>query len=490
MLEELKKEANRTTTLNGASSLVSSGKFCLDLFAAAGAMRNISREEVLRRFYHAFYEDSLTAMKILFFARDIRGGLGERQVFRTIIKSLAKTEKDVVVKNLKNIPEYGRYDDWIPLLDTPCKRQVLALIKEQLEEDLKRCVSGNVSLLAKWLPSVNAANRETKRFGREVARGLSMTEKEYRKTLTKLRKRIAIIENHLREKDYSFDYEKQPSRALFKYRHAFEKNDGERYRVFLERARSGEARMNTGTLYPYDVIRPLFCFGWQRGESLSAADRMAVDTAWKALPDYTRGENAIAVVDGSGSMYGGGNPMPAEVALSLGIYFAERNTGAFKNHFITFSENPRLVEIKGRDIYEKVNYCTGFQECANTNIQGVFELILRTAVKNKLPREELPKTIYIISDMEFDRCAENADITNFEMMKMKFTAEGYILPKLVFWNVNVWNRQVPVKENESGTVLVSGCSPVIFEKVIGGETSPFQFMIDVIYAPRYDRILA
>lgn len=156
------------------------------------------------------------------------------------------------------------------------------------------------------------------------------------------------------------------------------------------------------------------------------------------------------------------NPKPAEVALSLGIYFAERNKGAFRNHFITFSENPRLIEIKGRDIYDKVKYAASFNEVANTNIQKVFELILRTAVKNKLPQRDLPATVYIISDMEFDACTHDADATNFSYAKGLFGQHGYALPTLVFWNVASRNQQQPVTMNEKGAVLVSGTSPRVF----------------------------
>ncbi|MDE6767006.1 MAG: DUF2828 family protein, partial [Eubacterium sp.] len=211
---------------------------------------------------------------------------------------------------------------------------------------------------------------------------------------------------------------------------------------------------------------------------------------WGALEDFTKDENAIAVVDGSGSMYYCGNPLPASVALSLGIYFAEHSKGAFANHFITFSSSPRLVEIKGRDITEKVRYCESFNEVANTNIQKVFELILHTAVKNKLPQEELPSTIYIISDMEFDMCAEGADITNFEYAKRRYAKYGYNLPKMIFWNVQSRNMQQPVKMNEQGVALVSGCTPRIFSMVKDGKLNPYDFMMDIINYERYAVIAA
>ena len=325
-------------------------------------------------------------------------------------------------------------------------------------------------------------------MGKKIARALGMTDAEYRRTLVKLRARIRIIENNLREKDYTFDYAAHPSKAMFKYRAAFIRNDGERYGVFMEQVEKGEKTLHTGALAPYEILRP--CLRVWEDLELSAEDRMAMDVTWNALEDFTTGENAIVVVDGSGSMYGGDRPMPAAVAMSLGIYFAERNTGAFKGHFITFSENPRLVEIKGRDIVEKVRYCMGYNEVANTNIQRVFELILNTALKNRVPQEEMPARIYIVSDMEFDWCAQDAGLTNFEYAKRLFAENGYKLPEVVFWNVASRHANQPVTMNEQGVALVSGCTPRIFSMVAGGTMSPYTVMMEVLQSERYARISA
>lgn len=485
MLNLLKQELNKTETLNGASTYISSGKFCLDLFASIGALRNVDETEITKSFHRAFCEDKNLAMKILFYARDIRGGLGERKVFRTIIKNLSKTSRTALVKNIQNIPEYGRYDDLLVLMETSCKKEVVAYIKEQLKKDIENIETGEVSLLAKWLPSINATNLQTVKLGKRLAQCLNMSEKEYRQTLSKLRAKIKIIENNLRERDYSFDYSKQPSKVMFKYKKAFIRNDKEHYEEFLKKVRTGVIKMNTKTLYPYDIIRQIV-----DGEELSDGEKEALNVTWNALPDYTKNENALVVVDGSGSMYWDYNPIPAAVAQSLAIYFAQRTKGIFKNHFITFSQTPKLVKIKGDNIYDQVRYCMSFNECANTNIQKVFELILKTASKNKLTQKDMPETIYIISDMEFDTCAEDASLTNFEYMKQKFNENGYKLPKLVFWKINSWVQQVPVKENEQGVVLVSGITPKIFEMVTSGETSPYKFMLETLNSKRYEKISA
>ena len=252
----------------------------------------------------------------------------------------------------------------------------------------------------------------------------------------------------------------------------------------MSRVQSGEAQLHTGTLTPYDIVAPFFT------SRVSDKEAAAIDATWNAQEDFTGDENALVVVDGSGSMYCHIDPMPASVAMSLAVYFAERNKGAFRDHFITFSENPQLVQIKGQTIMEKILYCHNYNEVANTNIQKVFELILRTAVENKVPQEELPAKLYIISDMEFDYCAEDASLTNFQYAKQLFAAHGYQLPEVVFWNVASRNRQQPVTMNEQGVALVSGCSPRIFQMLQSGILSPYTFMLDVLGSERYAVIAA
>lgn len=485
MLEFLKKQANLTHTENGAVTYRSTNSHCLDLFATIGALRHADDRDVISRFLRAYTEDPDMAMKCLFYARDVRGGLGERRVFRTILQWLAAQHPQSVVKNLEYIAEFGRFDDTLCLMGTPCEGPLMQYIKKQLELDLDALEKGeSVSLLAKWLPSVNASNAETVRHAKRIAKTLGMTDAQYRKMLVRLRAKIRIIENNLRERDYTFDYAQQPSKAMFKYRKAFARNDHERYTEFLHKVQRGEATMHTGTLTPYDIVAPFFC------RKVADEERRAIDVTWSAQEDFTGDENALVVIDGSGSMYGGCDPLPAAVALSLGIYFAERNTGAFKNHFITFSENPQLVQIQGNDILDKVRFCHNYNEVANTNIQKVFELILDTAVKNDLPQKELPDKLYIISDMEFDCCTRGADNTNFQYAKNLYASHGYKLPDVVFWSVASRNAQQPLTMNEQGVALVSGSSPRIFSMLSSGTLSPYAFMLEVLGSERYAPIAA
>lgn len=481
MLEQLKEESNITLTENGATTYISTKSHCLDLFLAIGAIRKSPESDIIGRFIKAYAEDENLALKTLFFARDAREGLGERRVFRIILNYLAKYEPESVRRNIEYIAEYGRYDDLQCLIGTPCEKDALQIIEGQLKKDIAS--DTGVSLLAKWLPSVNASNKETVRTARRLARLLAMSEPQYRKTVVALRKKIDIVENRLREQDYTFDYSKLPALAMLKYRGAFYENDFDRYCEYLDNVKHGNAKMHTGVLTPYDVIAP--CFNW-RSDGLSAEERNAMDVTWNALEDFGNDENALAVIDGSGSMY----PRAIAVALSLGIYFAERNKGKFRNHFITFSGRPQLVEIKGSNIAEKVRYCCRYDEVANTNLAAVFNLLLKTAVKYDLPQEELPKRLYIISDMEFDECVENSGTTNFENAKRKYAEKGYTLPEIVFWNVESRNVQQPVTMNENGVALVSGCSPRLFSMVASGELNPYKTMLEILTSERYAKISA
>lgn len=496
MLEYIKKESNQTFTENGAVTYESTGSECLDLFSTIGALRHADDEEIIIRFTRAYTENPDIAMKLLFFARDIRGGLGERKVFRVIMNWLAVHEPETVKKNIEYVAEFGRFDDLLTLIGTECESAMVEYIKKQLESD-KIAMKQNkeVSLLAKWLPSVNATNKTTVKNAKRIAKSLGLNDAAYRKELTELRAYIRILENNLREKNYTFDYEKQPSKALFKYRQAFIRNDGERYSVFISKVENGGAKLHADNVAPYELVEPFLTSGWYGNDrsfmrTITKEEKATLNATWNSFPDFGGDENAIAVVDTSGSMYCMSNPSPAAVALSLGLYFAERNKGIFRNHFIEFSERPQLIEIKGKTFADRLRYLASFNEVANTNLEAVFDLILNAAVKKYAKQEELPTKIIIISDMEFDCCMEDASISNFENAKEKFEKYGYKLPEVVFLNAASRNRQQPVTMKEQGVALVSGVTPRIFSMIAGGNLSPYTFMLEVLESERYAKIVA
>ncbi|MBO5224117.1 MAG: DUF2828 family protein [Clostridia bacterium] len=484
MYNELLTELNKTYTENGAVTNATTGSYVLDLFSSAGAMRSLDENKIAYTFNRAMLENAELALKTMFYARDVRGGLGERRAFRVMLKTLALTRPDIAVKNLENIATYGRYDDLMTLLYTPCESEMIKLVKDQLCVDIQSEIP---SLLAKWLPSVNTSSYKTNLCGKRMARLLGMTEKEYRKTLTELRAKIRIIENNLREKDYTFEYEKQTAGSLFKYRKAFMRNDNARYDSFLDKVESGEASAKADNLYPYQVVSKCL-----NSATLSSSERKALNATWEDMKrGYDVPKNAIAVIDTSGSMeWGTCNVAPIDVAISLGMLFAERNEGEFAGSFITFSSRPQLVKITGKDVTEKAVNIKQNSIVANTDIDKVFSLILKVAVKHNLPQSEIPQTVYLISDMEFDSCAENAELSNFENAKQKFEKAGYVLPQIVFWNVCSRHLHQPVTQNEQGAILVSGASPNVFKMVVEGKLDPYEYMLSVLSSKRYEKICA
>ena len=267
------------------------------------------------------------------------------------------------------------------------------------------------------------------------------------------------------------------------------------YQSFIGKVNAGEATLHAGTLMPYEIVESVIGYRY-RGcfmKHLSKEEENTLNATWNSLPDFGGDENAIAVVDTSGSMYGYGNPMPAAVALSLGLYFAERNKGIFHNHFIEFSERPQLIEIKGETFADRLRYIASFNEIANTNIEAVFKVILDAAVKNNIPQSEMPAKIYLISDMEFDSATypygSGKNATLFGHISAKFANYGYKMPRLIFWNVCSRTGTIPMRENENGVALVSGFSPNIASMIMSEKTDPYECLVETLTSPRYRQII-
>lgn len=472
----LEQKLNIDETENGARAYKSTQSRCLDLFGKIGACRN-SLEKAQRLFSLAFDENPDTAVRILFWARDIRGGMGERAVFRALFKYLVENHSSRAIPLTHLVPVYGRWDDLLVLEDTSVWDNVLELISDQLKVDMK--TESDVSLLAKWLPSINASSKDSKRIGRKIAAHLGWTERQYRKNLAALRTKIRIVEQKMCSKNWSeIDYEKVPSRAAFMYRKAFAKRDADRYVDYLAAVSKGEKKINAATLYPYDIVEQ-----YMKGPIV---DR-TIDLQWEALPNYMEGKelNGLVVADVSGSMTG----RPMAVSISLAMYIAERNLSKiWKNKFITFSEKPEIQTITGSTIGHKVRNLMRSAWGYNTDLMAVFRVILDAAKENKVSVKDMPQKLIIVSDMQFDQACENNSETNFEMIKNLYKKSGYELPSLVFWNVNE-KGTVPMTMHDTGTCLVSGCSPSILKAVLSGEfITPEEVMNRAVYDERYDAI--
>ena len=479
MLKELKYETNKTVTENGCIANKSTFNGLLDLFAQGGAMRNRDESDILKLFNLAIAEDESLAVKMAFYLRDITEGQGERRLFRVMIKHLASRNSSYLERNIQHIPSYGRWDDMFVLIGTRYEDEIAKIIKEQIKNDSK---SETPSLLGKWLPSCNASSKETKKLAKKIVNLIGTNERDYRKTLSSLRGRIKLLETTMSEKRWSdIEYDKLPSKAGMKYKQAFFRNDGERYKDFIDSLSKGEKKINVKALYPYEIVEKCM------NDYTCVDESKLYDGMWNNLPDYTEGkyEDSIAVVDVSGSMSG----TPVTVAISLGMYLAERNKGAYHNHFITFSDSPQLVEIKGNNIVDKVKFIENSEWGYDTDLEKVFDLILNVAIKNKLKQEELVKKLYIFSDMEFNEASkDNKSI--LKVVKKKFKKARYELPKIVFWNLDARNEVFPCTVDDSGVQLVSGFSPSIFKQLMKDEfKSGLDLMLEVLNSERYKDIM-
>lgn len=496
-LENLEKENSRTRTLNGAAAYSGTGDACLDLFAVAGGMRYREHADLVKLFDRAYIEYPDLAMKLLFYIRDIRGGMGERRVFRTLIRHTAFTWPESAEKNVGVIAEYGRWDDLLCLLGTPVQKEAVRVIRHQLEKDLEAVRKRNegepdtpVSLLAKWMPSANTSSARTRNQAKILMNALGMDERTYRKTLSMLRSRIALTERYLSGKTpEKINYEAVPAGAMFKYRKALQSGeDCSRFNRYVEQAACGKKKMHVDTLFPYEIMRPYFQGShW----SVEFQDKV-LEALWKNQNPQIEGENAICVVDTSGSMYCryGNGPLPALISQSLGLYYAERCKGTFHDYLITFESKPHLIKVPHGTLRDKLTYVRSLPWGGSTNLEAVFELILDTAVKNRTPQEEMPSVIYIISDMEFDFALRRPDKTIFENAKELYLAYGYQLPAIVFHNVNSWQMQVPVRKDTRGTALVSGAGTAAFNEKYGRNTTPLDHMLTVLGRERYAQICA
>ena len=483
-LQTMKVDTNYTLTENGAITHKTTTSAVYDMFAEGGAYRNRTQEDKITLFSQAFKEDYKLALKCLFYLRDIRGGQGEREFFRTCFHWLCNEYPEVAGRNMIHVSEYGRWDDLIyAVYGTKIHYNMIEIIKYQLKLDLD---SKTPSLLAKWMPSENTSSRTTREVAAELRKGLGMTSKQYRKALSKLRARIKVVEGLMSANRWEeIEFDKIPSRAGIIYRNAFARRDliAKKYENF---AKSKYTKVNASALYPYDIAHRAMSYE-MRSVPYEDTQRVMLQKYWENLPDYYNGkqENGIAVVDVSGSMSG----QPMEVAISLGAYIAERGHGPFANHFITFSESPDLVEFTGVDITDKIRRAEKADWGYNTDIEAVFELLLNTAKAKNTKREDMPERLYILSDMEFDKgmnhrgASQNQVNTLLEDIAQEWKEEGYELPQLIFWNLDARQDNIPMLKGGRFAYL-SGFSPVMLKQILSGKDG-YDLMLDKLMSARY-----
>ena len=501
--ETLKENSRHKFTENGERAFSTTKSKLVDLFGTIGALRTRNEASIIEAFKQAYAENPLLATKMLFYARDIREGCGERRTFRIILKWLAEYHPEAVRPNLDLIGVYGRYDDLYSLIDTPVEKEMWTVMKKQLLEDIENYKQGNaISLLAKWIKTPDASSKTTRALGIKTAIELGYSVYDFKRILRKLRKHLKVVETYMSAGQWDkITYPTVPSRAMMLYRKAFFRQDEERYKAYIEDLKAGKTEVKSATLYPYDIIEKLWDeIDWWGHSTETAETKETVDlleAQWKALPDYVGEEmNAIVMADTSGSM--AGRPMMS--SIGLGIYFAERNKGAYHNLFMTFAEEPAIVSLRDEmDLCSKIKTVKNTKWGMNTDMEAAFDKILNVAIDNHIPQNEMVKALIVISDMEFDEAIDTRDWETrmsgkeandnwsfYDRMAEKYARAGYTIPNVIFWNVNARNDTFHTDADKAGVQLVSGQSTTTFKHLMKAlNTTPYELMIEVLELERY-----
>ena len=494
------REGSTKLTENGAFAYDSTAQGALlDLFSQIGALRPRTDREIESKFAAAFREDKLLATKMLFYAGDIRqGGLGERRTFRVCLHWLADNHPEIVNKNIELIPYFNRFDSWFVLCGTKCEKLMWENVAKTLAADMKAYNASvgtkhvPVSLLAKWMPSENTSSEKTRQMAVRAQRALQLTPRKYRKMLSAMRKHINVTERMMSAGEWAkIDYAKVPSYAMHNYGSAFAKHDHERFDAYLKSVKKGEVKINASVLYPYDLVEKYMNAreaGTYYGDCFVARNENAVvEAQWKAMPNYlTKPVNAVVMADVSGSMRG----RPMATSIGLATYFAQHNTGHYHNQYLTFTSEPKFINIReGASLLECVKKVAEAGVGYSTNLEKAFMAILETAVNYRVPNNEMPKALVVISDMEIDKYMRPGRHWDFlDVMRKRFANYGYKLPKIVMWNVNA--RKDTVLSQSEDVIFISGQSASSFKSLcqnLDGITA-YDLMLQTLNGKAYEKV--
>lgn len=463
---DLTKSKKDALTANGAATRSTSGQSALDLFAIVGSARN-AQDDVVKLFIKAYADDKALALRIMLWARDVRGGAGERQAFRNVLRHLSANDPQVVDRLIPFVPEFGRWDDCIESLPINSTNFMNA------SRELINAISSGNGLAAKWTPRKSDVALRLRELW-------AMTPKQYRKFIVNASK---TVEQQMCAKEWnSIEFDKLPSLAGLRYQQAFIRNAEANYEAYKAKLVKGEVKINASTLFPHDIVSNVRNY---------VGDVTILNEQWKALPNYIGEDagNALVMSDVSGSMScgigGNGKVSCLDVSLALGMYTSERLTGPFKDLVLTFSEHPKFVKLTGNTMSERINTFDYRNWDMSTDLQAAIALILRTGIDNNVLQKDMPSTLIIVSDMEFNSCT-NSHTTNFGALKQQYNDAGYVIPKIVFWNANGRAGNNPVKFDAMGTCMVSGYSPAILNTVLTGKDfDPMSILFDTVGKDRY-----
>lgn len=494
LMNAIEKKVNerKSFTENGALAYETAGKAILDFNFALAGYREEEVDTIMKDFAKVFYsEGAEAAIRYLFYVGDIREGAGERKAFRAGLRWLAKNKPEMCKAVIPLVAEYNRFDSLLPLLATDIWKDVTEYLRGVITDDYAKMERNElISLCAKWCPSENASSPKTKRYAKILIEDFGITARQYRKMLSELRKYLDVVEVKMSAKNWGeIKYETVPSKANLIYNSAFLRNDEERRRAYLEALRKGETKINAGVLQPHEIVSAYFGEDCWRTHPENYNETL--EQLWKNLPKKTI-DNILVIRDGSGSMRStiSGNTTCLDVATALAIYMSERNTGEWKDKFITFSSEPEVVDLsKCETLRDKIDYCARFSDYSNTDLYRTMRLILDAAVENHIPQEDMPKMIVICSDMQFDGHDFNLNSTLFEDIIDEFHQCGYEMPRLCFWNINDrGEKTVPLQQNDMGLILCSGFSVQIMNMFLSNKLDPYEVLMEQVNSPRYDAV--
>lgn len=501
--EAMENKSNWKLTENGAPARTTTGDNLIDLFAVIGAMRERDESDIISMWESAYRENPELAVRMIFYAGDIRGiGLGERRTFRILIKHLANTHPSIMRKNIVNIPYYNRWDSLYELVATPCEPDMWTIVRMQWLEDFGNMKHNKpISLMAKWLASVNASSKKTCMLGRKTARELHLSESLYRRALSQLRAYLKVVEKSMSAQEWAtIEYSAVPSYAMKNYSKAFARHDGDRFSNYKESLEQkiadgtiSQKDIKSATLFPYDLVRKYIDNDsefWFRGSYIGRYDTIT-EAQWKALPDYLDEEaNVVVMADVSGSMYSP-NYQPISASLSLALYFASRNKGIYHNKYMTFTNRPSFLTInEDASLHDQLVQAWSAGVGYSTNLERAFMYILDTAIENNVKPEDMPKALVVVSDMEIDPFFRGYQLDFLEEMTRRFRNAGYSMMKILFWNVEGRNSTFHAKYTNPNAVFASGYSASAFTSIIKGiNKTAYEIMYDTLMDAQYDRVI-
>ena len=531
-----------TRTENGAVALDTSGNHIVDYFMLY--TRTLTKEQNHQFLEKCWVINPQKTVAVIFNGRDRLKGKKEKTVSNQAMLWLREHKPYSYMNNITTyVNKYGRWKDLLYICyennaDSMIhKNYELTLFAEKLREDLSELKiqeirdaaaeeadadteksskssskkMNSVSLCAKWSPSENDRNDSRKQFAKKIASILydkedSKKMEKYRKEyLVPLRKQINIVETLMCNNEWDkINYEGVPGVASRRLHKAFSNHDSDRYCDYLASVRSGDAKINVTGILPHELANYYVNL---RNTQDEYEENETIELLWRTIVDNVKGSgvlgNSLAIIDLSGSMFSASNgSIPAQVAIALGIITSQCCKGMFKNKFITFSANPELVSLipdaeyaeyteKGIEpsLYTCFKSLVNVDFGYNTDFVKCCEMIIKYGREHNINDEDMPKKLFIYTDMQFDEANTEGKENNtieilYKTIVKMFKAADYTPPKFIFWNLNSSHKEsFPVNCKTEGTAMISGFSEQLLKIFMTYDEFKPELIVEEILAP-------